>query len=175
MIRALLFCAVLLLAGCGDVAPTQTPIPVPTATPAPTATAAPVVTATSSISHDPTQLIFMALTKKGFHAADYSISGDTNENTFSLVITNATGANLRAFTGTLHFQDLFGRDVKQAGFTYSELVPVNASIPWDGGLKFNPYMSEDVALRAAKMGDLHLVFAIEQYIDTSGAKQDFSK
>lgn len=160
-----------ILAACGDVAPTATPAPTPT--PAATATPAPPTAPPTPTAPALNALFPMKIQAKTFHAANYSVTGDQNEIQFSIDITNATGKDVKAFTGAIHFRDVFDRDIMPANFTNSDGIPAGKTLNWKGAIRFNPYIDTNVALRDAKLEDTSVVFIPDQVIYADGTKQQF--
>ena len=145
--------------------PTKAPLPVPTETPM---RVEPVNTATSGIAP-----IAMKIIQKELHQANYSMPGDRTAINFDLEVTNNTGKNIRAYTGVLHFKDLFDRDFKKAQLTVEDGLSAGQTTTIGRSLDYNQYIDDDVRLNEIQLKDMSVEFVTEQIIFTDGTKQKF--
>lgn len=158
-----------LLAACGENAPATVP-PVVPPTQTPVVIVVTATTSPSTVTPVSTAPITMDLLGKSLHQADYSISGDKSTINFQLTIHNQTGHDLRAFTGVIHFRDLFDKEIVAANLTYTHPLTSTASVQWDGSINYNPYLDADVALARAALSDVHVQFVTQEVIYADGTR-----
>lgn len=101
-------------------------------------------------------VLTIALVDKGFQDAD-AMNGEYNSYvTFVLVLKNRTNRPIRSFEGKIHFENTLGNDVDVISLTYEHLMGPNARVDWNGTVRFNQFDRGDVALREARIENLHL-------------------
>jgi len=121
-------------------------------------------------THELESVLTIALVDKGFQEAD-SMNGDYDSYiTFVLVLKNQTNRKIRSFEGRLHFENTLGNDVDIISWTYEHPMGPNARVDWNGTVKFNQFDRGDVALREARIENLHLQWEPEAILFADGTR-----
>jgi len=83
---------------------------------------------------------------------------------------NLSGKDVRAFTGTLRFTDLFGKEVFSSGLTISDPVSAGEKAKWTGTIEFNQFSDEHRRFRDAELANLKVVWMPKQVLFADGSK-----
>ena len=153
--------------------PTATPIPtltpIPTPTPAPTATTIPMPTPTPEAAM--ADMISVELLSKTVNPKNTSIGQYSDEVFFNFRFTNSSMENIRAFTGTAVFADIFARPFLRMGLTVDDPMMAKTSRDYDGFyLELNQFMEKHKKLKNSSMSDLIFSFEIESILFTDGTQ-----
>lgn len=113
------------------------------------------------------------LTAKTFSPSNYA-QGKFNELiNFEATLTNNTGKNIRAFTGILHFRDLFDRDIFAGTITYEDGLATGQTTVWAGNITYNQYIDSHVRLKDVALTDVTVLLETQQVIFADGTKQTY--
>ena len=103
--------------------------------------------------------IRFAVLEKRFMPAD----PDSNEYQARIILKcsyeNVSARDIRAFTGTVIFQDLFGREIHRVSVTISDPVKAGQQATWDGVANYNQFIEAQQRFRAAELRDMKVVWA----------------
>jgi hypothetical protein len=94
------------------------------------------------------------VTAKGFQPARPHLKQFKPYLTFSCTYQNASGSDIRAFTGAIAFQDLFGREVYRISITISDPIKAGQRANWNGTVHFNQFLAPQVRFRDTKLTDM---------------------
>jgi len=100
---------------------------------------------------------------KGYEEYDYQ-----NYLTYKLAFKNNGDKEIRAFTGTVIFTDLFDKEIKSFGLTYDEGVPAGKITNYDASTDYNQFMDEDTQLRSKDLKDVKVVWKPEKILFADG-------
>ena len=113
-------------------------------------------------------LISVRLLKKGFHAANPSVSDYQDAITFSVLFSNLTDKNIRAFDGVLEFTDLLDNKIIGAKVAINESVVANSPFNWEGQLDYNQFMPTHRRLRDEEQPNLKVSFSVRKILFSDG-------
>ena len=90
---------------------------------------------------------------------------------FTLEYDNRSDRDIRAFTGHMHFKDLFGRTIKRIALTSDDTVPAD-QVHVDTGKRFeiSQFNEYDLKLSTTDFDDLTMSFEIDSIVFTDGTK-----
>lgn len=155
-----------LISGCSMLDPFVQPTPIPTATatstpvpPSPTPAAAP---------------ISMRLLRKEFADNELQTTGTFQDYiNFYVQVTNNTNKDIRAFTGMIHFRDLFDRDIFAGELTYEEGLDAGATVEWARGIEYNQFIASHERLKDIALSDVSVVFDTQQILFSDGTRTSY--
>lgn len=101
--------------------------------------------------------ITLTLTYKNFVAADYQ-SNSQDSISFGCEYQNKSKKDIRAFTGVIQFNDLFGRKIKSLHITIDDPVLAGQTGTWSGSYHYNQFIDDDVQLKNADFNDIRIVW-----------------
>ncbi len=110
----------------------------------------------------------VALTSKGFQAADYQNDIDA-ANTFALRFGNLTGKDVRAFDGKLTFTDLLDNKILSANLAINDPVSAGSAVEWSGGLDYNQFMDRHQRLKIAEFKNMKVQFNTKKILFSDGS------
>lgn len=112
--------------------------------------------------------ITLAVWDKGFVDSDYRRGLYQDLLTYSITYENNSPKDIRAFQGTVVFQDLFGDRVNSFGLKITDPIKSGEKAQWKGTTAFNQFDKEDTRLRDAELKDLKVVWMPERIIFADG-------
>jgi hypothetical protein len=83
---------------------------------------------------------------------------------------NVSRRDIRAFTGTVIFQDLFDREIYKVSVTISDPVKAGQQATWKGSLNYNQFNAAQERLRAAELRDMKIVWVPVSVIFSDGTR-----
>jgi hypothetical protein len=86
---------------------------------------------------------------------------------------NATAKPIRAFDGTLDFEDILGNRVTRLRVVITDPIQAQETFRWNGTTDFNQFSDEDRRLRDTRVGDLKVVFRPRKVMFADGTSMDF--
>ena len=105
---------------------------------------------------------------KGFLPSDYTRNRYQDYITIKVAYENKSGKNIRAFTGSIQFTDLFGKEIFESGLTVSDPVAAGARSTWEGTIEYNQFRDQHQALRNASLADMKVVWKPSQILFEDG-------
>ena len=81
--------------------------------------------------------------KKGFIPSDAMSSRYDDYVTFSVTYENLSQKDIRAFQGTVVFNDLFGDAVKRVSIKITDPIKAGGKATWSGVMKYNQFIDSD--------------------------------
>ncbi len=119
--------------------------------------------------------ITIALADKGFREGSFE-SGDISDKILlSFKFVNHLPKDLRAFTGTVMFMDLFDREIHRVGLTVEDPVKSGQGLQWDGTVDYNQFIDSHRRLRTIERQNLKVSFKLEAVIYRDGTSQKFGE
>jgi len=94
---------------------------------------------------------------------------------FDLRFTSNLDKDLRAFTGTVVFNDLFDRTILRVGITVEDALAAGGTVKWSGGIDYNQFMDHHRTLRSKDAKDLKTEFELESVIYADGTRENFKR
>jgi hypothetical protein len=83
---------------------------------------------------------------------------------------NASERDIRAFTGTVIFQDLFGKEIYRASVTISDPIKAGQQATWNGTVNYNQFVEAQQRFRAAELRDMQVVWVLASIIFADGTR-----
>jgi hypothetical protein len=107
---------------------------------------------------------------KGFQPANAMAGVYGAHITVKCAYENMSGKDIRAFKGTLVFQDLFDVPIYKVAITISDPIKTGEHGKWDGAIEYNQFIAAQTRFRNAELKDMHVVWMPSSIIFTDGAK-----
>ena len=90
---------------------------------------------------------------------------------FTFTYENVGDLDIRAFTGTAAFFDLFGRPIKSLSLTYDEsLAAGKSAVDRDKGFEPNQFIDSDQKLMTAELEDVEFRFEMKSILFADGTR-----
>jgi hypothetical protein len=87
-----------------------------------------------------------------------------------IVYENVSGKDIRAFTGTVRFADLFDKEIMNVNLTIQDPIKASAKATWNGSIKFNQFREEHESLRNAELTNMKITWIPRSVIFADGTK-----
>jgi len=116
------------------------------------------------------KIITLAVVEKSF------VSADSQSRRYQALLTlkcsyqNASERDIRAFTGTIIFQDLFGKEIYRVSVTISDPIKAGQQSTWNGTVNYNQFVEAQQRFRAAELRDMQVVWAPASIIFADGTR-----
>ena len=104
-----------------------------------------------AISAEMREAITLTVYDKGFQEGRFDDS-----ITFQIAYENKSDMDIRAYTGNIRFEDLFGREIQEIRLTIDDPIAVGAKATWSGGVDYNQFDDDDQKLRNTDMEDMRI-------------------
>ncbi|MFN7647567.1 MAG: hypothetical protein ACK5UT_08620 [Acidobacteriota bacterium] len=108
--------------------------------------------------------------EKGFTPSDAMSGRFEDYITIRCAYENASGKDIRAFKGTVVFQDLFGVEIYRSGLTISDPIKAGVKGKWDGSIKYNQFIETQSRFRNADLKDMQVTWMPSSIIFADGTK-----
>ena len=105
----------------------------------------------------------VAVFEKGFYEADYE-----DYITFKLAFENKVDKEIRAFTGTIIFTDLFDKEIKSISITYDQPIAAKTTRKWSAQIDYNKFVDSDQRLASKKLADIKTIWKPEKILFSDG-------
>lgn len=135
-----------------------------------TATEASSGSAGKGDSDDLRKAIKLTVLEKGFIPADASARRFQPMLTFKCSYENGAARDIRAFTGTVIFQDLFGKEILKVNITISDPISAGQRATWTGTAHYNQFMEAHQRFQATELQDMKVVWAPASIIFADGTR-----
>lgn len=119
------------------------------------------------------QPIALRLTDKTFRAANYQAGTYEDRIALAFEFTNNLQKEIRAFTGTVVFMDLFDREILRVNLTIEQRVEAGGNGTWEGGIDYNQFMDEHNRLRVIEGADLVVGFELKMVMYSDGTREKY--
>jgi len=107
-----------------------------------------------SLGNELRQYLTVTIYDKSFHKADI-YSGEYQDYILSkFAFENRGQKDIRAFRGTVVFQDLFGQELYSTGLAYDEGIRAGQKKNWTGTIKYSEFEDALVRLRSKDLSNL---------------------
>jgi len=112
----------------------------------------------------------VALYKKSFSASDWQRGQYEDYISLGFVFKNFTDKDIRGFTGTVIFNDIFDKEIAKTNLSIDEVLPAGKTVRWQGQRKYNQFDAEDKKLANTELNNLKIVWMPEKVLFTDGTK-----
>ncbi len=92
---------------------------------------------------------------------------------FKFLFRSTLSRDVRAFTGSLVFIDLFQREIMSVNVTIEDLLPAKGQLSWSGGIDYNQFMDDHRTVRSKELRDLKVRLDLKSVIYADGEREDF--
>lgn len=116
------------------------------------------------------EAIRLTVFEKSFLPSNHRQGRYSDSIIIECVYENISSRDIRAFTGRVRFDDLFGKRVFESSLTISDPVEADAKATWTGSIDYNQFRDEHRALRNASLEDLKVVWLREQVLFADGSR-----
>lgn len=112
--------------------------------------------------------IAVTLVSKNFSEEQFS-------EAFEIVLqfNNKTGKDVRAFDGTLVFNDLLGNEILSSGIAVNDALSKGGDLIWSGSIDYNQFKQTHKAFRAAKAEDINMLFVLSKVLFVDGELKEY--
>jgi hypothetical protein len=90
--------------------------------------------------------------------------------TLKCAYENKSGRDVRAFTGSVQFTDLFGKEIFTTHLTISDPIGAGQKSTWEGAIKYNQFIGTHQALRNASLDNMKIVWLPDEILFADGSK-----
>lgn len=90
--------------------------------------------------------------------------------TLKCAYQNTGPKDIRAFTGTLRFTDLFDKLIFESGLTVSDPIAAGAKANWSGSIEYNQFNDVQTRFKNADLKDMKTVWIPESILFADGSK-----
>jgi hypothetical protein len=108
--------------------------------------------------------------EKGFMPSDPMNGRYEDHMTIRCAYENTSDKDIRAFKGTVVFQDLFGVEVYRSNLTISDPIKTGTKAKWDGLIKYNQFIEAQSRFRHADLKDMKVTWLPSSIIFADGTK-----
>jgi hypothetical protein len=113
----------------------------------------------------------LSVIEKGFIPSDPQSRRYQDLLTFTCSYENTSDKDIRAHTGTVIFQDLFGKEIYRATITISDPIAVGRRATWKGSARYNQFTEAHQRFRATELRDMKVVWAPASIIFADGTRE----
>jgi hypothetical protein len=107
---------------------------------------------------------------KGFLPSN-PLGGSYRDNLIiNCVYENASPKDIRAFKGSVIFQDLFGAEIYRANLTISDPISAGAKTQWNGSIEYNQFVPAQKQFRNAELKDMKVIWMPASIIFSDGSR-----
>ena len=89
--------------------------------------------------------------------------------TIKCAYENTSGKDIRAFTGSVRFNDLFGKRIFESGLTISDPIKASMKDTWEGTIDYNQFIDSHRSLRNTDLKDMKIVWVPKSIIFGDGS------
>lgn len=90
--------------------------------------------------------------------------------TIKCAYENTSPKDIRAFTGSVRFTDLFGKPIYESSLTISIPIKAGARATWDGSIPYNQFVHEQVNFRNTELKDMHILWLPKSVLFADGTQ-----
>lgn len=108
--------------------------------------------------------------KKGFLGSDAMAGRYQDYITIECAYENTSGKDIRAFTGSVRFTDLFDKPIFESGLTISDAIKAGAKATWSGSIDYNQFVDSHRSLRNTDLKDMKVIWIPKSIIYADGSK-----
>ncbi len=112
--------------------------------------------------------IMVTLTGKEFYSGS-----PQDQILLRLQFRNGLAKAVRAFTGHVVFEDLFGREILRVSVTVEEQVNSGGVVGWSGGIDYRSSVPEHERLRTIEANALTTRFIVDMVVYPDGTRERF--
>ena len=112
----------------------------------------------------------LSVAEKGFIPSDPSANRYQDLITIKCSYSNGSEKDIRAFTGSVVFQDLFGKEIFRANITISDPIGAGQQSTWAGTIKYNQFVEAHQRLRNTDLKDLTVVWVPASILFADGTR-----
>jgi hypothetical protein len=122
------------------------------------------------ISEQLRKAVNVVLYKKSFLASDWQSGRYEDLISMGFVFTNLTEKDIRGFTGSVIFTDIFDQEIARTNLSIDEVLPAGKTVKWQGQRKYNQFNAEDKKLANTELSNLKVIWNPEKILFTDGTK-----
>jgi len=112
----------------------------------------------------------LAIYEKGFIPSNMYASRYDDYITIKAAYQNTSTKDIRAFQGTVIFQDLFGDVIFKSRLKITDPIKAGEKATWEGTIKYNQFSDEHNKLKNAELKDLKVIWAPQTIIFADGSR-----
>jgi len=116
------------------------------------------------------KIITFAVMEKGFIPVDSQSRRYQALLTLKCSYQNSSERDIRAFTGTVIFQDLFGKEIYRASVTIPDPIKAGQQATWNGTVNYNQFVEAQQRFRAADLRNMQVVWVPASIIFADGTR-----
>jgi len=108
--------------------------------------------------------------EKGYVPSDAMASRYRDSITIKCAYENTSGKDIRAFTGTVRFTDLFGKPIFESRLTVADPIRASAKATWIGSIDYNQFIDSHRSLRNTELANMKVVWLPKSIIYADGTQ-----
>lgn len=117
------------------------------------------------VANELRKTINLTVYEKAFQTVEYQ-----DYITIYVAYENRSPKDVRAFTGSVKFDDLFDKPIYRINLTVSDPVTAGAKSTWNGTVRFNKFDAEQVAFRNAELKDTKVTWLPSSVLFADGQR-----
>lgn len=114
--------------------------------------------------------IRLSVLRKGFIPSDAAAGRYEALFTLNCAYQNTSGRDVRAFTGTVLFEDLFGREIFKSRITISDAIASGQAATWSGTAHYNQFIESHKRFLATPLENMKVVWVPASIIFSDGTQ-----
>jgi hypothetical protein len=114
--------------------------------------------------------ISLSVIEKGFIPSDPQSGRYQALLTFTCSYENPSDKDIRAFTGGVIFQDLFGKEIYKTTVTISDPIAAGQRATWKGTMRYNQFIDAQQRFRGTELRDMKIVWVPGSIIFADGTR-----
>jgi len=114
--------------------------------------------------------VTLTVYEKGYLPSNYDAGRYEDYITIKVAYQNTSSKAIRAFQGTVIFQDLFGDVVYKSGLKITDSIAAGQKATWDGSITYNKFDDEMKRFLNTDLKDMKVVWAPKTIIFEDGTK-----
>ena len=114
--------------------------------------------------------IIVSVYKKSFSPSNWQSGTFEDYILLGFVFKNESGKNIRGFTGTVLFNDIFDNEIARTTISYDQIIPAGKTVKWNGQRQYNQYIDADKKLATTELSNIKIVWFPEKVLFTDGSK-----
>jgi hypothetical protein len=114
--------------------------------------------------------ITLTVYDKGFIPSDPYNSRYEDYITLKCTYQNVSGKDIRAFTGSVRFADLFDKEILTSGLTIDDPIKANDKATWSGTIKYNQFRDAHQSFRNAELANMKVTWIPKSIIFADGTQ-----
>jgi hypothetical protein len=123
-----------------------------------------------AIASELSKALTLTVYEKGFSPSNPFGGSYQDYLTIRCAYENSSTKDIRAFKGSVIFQDLFGTEIYRANLTISDPIIVGAKTQWNGSIEYNQFVAAHKQFRNTELKDMKVIWMPASIIFADGTR-----